>query len=101
MIPNVFMVSTHTHTYEQMELYKPEDIVVGGEVNMFGRAIFVYVCDEFTIQYSSCVLDRKITVEQIERTRAEAPTDLYIDQVSTKSTANMQLTHRNFVYYMK
>jgi len=48
------------------------------------RVIFIYDCDIFTQEYNKHVLGRAIPLEQIDRARAEAPTDLYIDHVAAQ-----------------
>ena len=48
------------------------------------RVIFIYDCDLFTQEYNKHVLGRAIPLEQIDRARAEAPTDLYIDHVAAQ-----------------
>ena len=35
-----------------MEMYAPEDFVVGGEVNLFGTVFYIYDCDDFTKDYN-------------------------------------------------
>ena len=48
------------------------------------RVIFIYDCDVFTQEYNKHVLGRAIPLEQIDRARAEAPTDLYIDHLAAQ-----------------
>jgi len=81
-----------------VDMYTPEDFVVGGEVNLFGRVIFIYDCDIFTQEYNKHVLGRAIPLEQIDRARAEAPTDLYIDHVAAQRSAKMELAHRHSAF---
>jgi len=33
------------------DLYKPEDLIIGNTINVYGREIFLYACDDFTRQF--------------------------------------------------
>merc|ERR1719183_1931992 len=77
-----------------MEMYTPKDLVIGGEVNFFGRTFYIYDCDQFTREYYEHVLGRVIGNEEVGRAREEAPSDLYIQHVSAQRSAKLEDNRR-------
>ena len=77
-----------------MEMYAPEDFVVGGEVNLFGTVFYIYDCDDFTKDYNKHVLGRNVTQEQVADAKNEAPSDLYIEHVAAQRNAKMEDARR-------